>query len=402
MLNRSTLKKAGRKWIEKDIISAEQLEEILKLYPKREPRLLLTIFSILLISIGFLTFIFSDWAQVPHFSRVLLTVIFMTALYVAGHILYEREQHILGITLLLLGFVAFGANLLLIINIYSIILFNAWPFVLWGFVALFLYVLYEHRWIFVVGIIVTTVGQVSSAIYYGSFNYFLIALLLLGFTHFAYHRRDRLYSYLVAISFAIQAIVFINIYEQSYYWLLFYYLLLYVAGYSIKKKHFSKPVQHIALVSTFILGISQTFILHDIYMFSEEIDYSLTFFILWLIPFVGIISLKVYQNNFDDLVHLILFLPVFYLAIPRILSLLILFAFSLAYIILGYRRDIYAKVFYGSVAFLLSTFTAYIQYAWDTLNKSLFFIFGGILLLVMSLIIERQRRKLQGESGEVR
>jgi len=402
MLNRSTLKKAGKKWVEKDIISPEQLEQILNLYPKREPRLLLTIFSILLISIGFLTFIFSDWAQVPQFSRVLLMVLFMVTLYVAGHILYEKEQKILGITLLLLGFVAFGANLLLAINIYSIILFNAWPFVLWSIVSLFLFMIYEHRWIFFTGIAVTTIGQINSFILYDSFNYFLIAILLLGFTHFAYHRKEQLYCYLVTISFVLQAVFFINVYEQSYYWLLFYYMLLYIIGYILKGTHFSVSIRRIALISTFILGMFQSFVLHDVYLFSEEIEYNILFFTVWMIAFTGITLLKISQNNYEDLAPIILYLPVFYLPFASIFSLLVLFTFSLTYIMIGYTKDNYSKVFYGSIAFLLSTLTAYVQYAWDTLNKSLFFIIGGIILLAMSLVIERQRRILRGESGDVR
>ncbi|HLS06319.1 MAG TPA: DUF2157 domain-containing protein [Bacillota bacterium] len=401
-MNRGQLKRAGKTWVEREIITQEQLNQLLSLYPKREPRLLLTIFAILLISIGFLTFVFSDWAQVPHFSRMLLIIFFMIGLYVTGHIFYEKNQEILGITLLLLGFVVFGAGLLLAINIYSIILFSAWPFVIWSIMAFILFVLYKHRWVFVVGVAVTTVGQINSLILYGSFNYFLIAILLIGFAHFVYHRKDRLYSYLVAVSFAIQAIVFINTYDQSYYWLTLYFLMLYIIGYLVKDFHISEPIQQIGLGSMFLLGMSQTFILNDIFLMNEAIEYSLLFFIVWLIVFASITSLKIFQENYDSLANLVLFLPVFYLPLASILSLLILFVFSLSWIIIGYARETYFKVYIGSIAFLLSTLTAYIQYAWDTLNKSLFFIVGGILLLVMSLIIERQRQLIREKSGDVR
>src|SRR5690625_822079 len=262
--------------------------------------------------------------------------------------------------------------------------------------------LYEHHWIFVIGIVVTSVGLIYSWFFYGSFNYFLIAIFLLGFTHFVYHRRKRLYSYCVAISFVLQAIVFMNAYEQSYYWLLLYYLILYSIGYVLKHDHLSEPIKQISLAGTFIVGMSQTFILHDDIFMRSEIEYSVLFFIVWLIVFASIAGLKIYEENYDALANLILYLPVFYLAIPDILSLLILFSFSLAWIIIGYSREIHFKVFTGSIAFLLSTLTAYIQYAWDTLNKSLFFIIGGIILLAMSLFIERQRRLFQEKKGDGR
>jgi len=401
-VNRSTLKKAGKVWVEKDIISAEQLNRILELYPTREPRILLTIFSILLISIGFLIFIFSDWAQVPHFSRILLVAVFMVGLYVAGYILYEKGQEILGITFLILGFVVFGAGLLLAINIYSIVLYSAWPFVLWSLMALVLFMLYEHHWMFSIGVTVTTIGQINSGIQFGSFNYLLIAILLLGFTHFAYHRQEKLFSYLIAISYSLQATIFMSAHNQEYYWLIVYFLMMYLISYLIKRELFANPIKNISLVSIFILGMFQTIILQDIFYFDLELRYSLLFLVLWIILFSSILALKLFKRDNASLANLVLFLPVFYLPFASIFSLIILFAFSLAWIILGYRKDIHFKVLIGSIAFLLSTFTAYVQYAWATMNKSLFFIIGGLMLLVMSMVIDRQRRLLQGQRGDER
>ena len=56
----------------------------------------------------------------------------------------------------------------------------------------------------------------------------------------------------------------------------------------------------------------------------------------------------------------------------------------------------------GTVAFLFSTFNVYIQYAWDALNKSLFFFIGGVLLFLISFIFERQRRRLKKEGSDLK
>jgi len=146
----------------------------------------------------------------------------------------------------------------------------------------------------------------------------------------------------------------------------------------------------------------QTVILQDIIYFNLELTHSLLFLAIWAVLFGGISALKMFKKDYESFVNLILFLPVFYLPFAGIFSLIVLFAFSLAWIILGYTRDIHLKVLIGSIAFLLSTFTAYVQYAWDTMNKSLFFIVGGLMLLVMSILIDRQRRLLHGQRGDER
>src|SRR5699024_9252277 len=80
--------------------------------------------------------------------------------------------------------------------------------------------------------------------------------------------------------------------------------------------------------------------------------------------------------------------------------LLLILRMNLAfYLIYGFQQKNQANIMVGTITFLLSTFTAYVQYAWEALNKSLFFIIGGLLLFGISFILERLRRKReQGES----
>ena len=48
----------------------------------------------------------------------------------------------------------------------------------------------------------------------------------------------------------------------------------------------------------------------------------------------------------------------------------------------------------GMIAFGVAVFSRYIEYLWDVLNGYLFFIIGGVLLIVLAIILEKNRRKI--------
>src|SRR5699024_1225511 len=82
-----------------------------------------------------------------------------------------------------------------------------------------------------------------------------------------------------------------------------------------------------------------------------------------------------------------------------IFFLVFIYIYLLFYLIYGFKKKNKENIMFGTITFLLSTFTAYVQYAWEALNKSLFFIIGGLLLFGISFVLERLRRKReQGES----
>src|SRR5690625_2792817 len=90
-MNRSRLKKEGKKWVQDGIITEDQFEEILQKYIQKDQSYLLILFAVLLMSIGILIFVFSDWAQVPAISRIIMMSICMLALYAAGHYFYTKS-----------------------------------------------------------------------------------------------------------------------------------------------------------------------------------------------------------------------------------------------------------------------------------------------------------------------
>src|SRR5690625_3611943 len=91
-------------WVEENIMTEELLVHLLQRYPSRDPNQLLLIFAILLSGIGFLIFIFSDWAQQPYFSRIFIVLLVMTVLYIVGYYLYLNKSQAFWVSFIMFGF----------------------------------------------------------------------------------------------------------------------------------------------------------------------------------------------------------------------------------------------------------------------------------------------------------
>src|SRR5690625_3360598 len=167
-------------WVEENIMTEELLVHLLQRYRSRDPNQLLLIFAILLSGIGFLIFIFSDWAQQPYFSRIFIVLLVMTVLYIVGDYLYRNQSQAFGISFITLGFIVFGSGLFLALNNFNVLVTNPWPFIVWSIVGLLLFFVYNHPFLFVLSIVVTTVGQLYSGIVFSLFCWILFLVLLLG------------------------------------------------------------------------------------------------------------------------------------------------------------------------------------------------------------------------------
>src|SRR5690625_870517 len=228
-MNKSQLKREGEKWVTEGIITKEQLDEILLRYVDKKQSNILILFAALLISIGILTFAFSDWSGISAVFRVMMMVVCMVILYVVGnHFFQKNRENLYGISFIILGYIFFGATLLLIINVYSIVLFNIWPLILWSIVGLFLYVLYENRYLFIIGILITTFSQIYSGLAFSSFNFIIFFLYIFGYFHYVYHRPNKFISYLFAIGLSIQSVMLSVIEFEQYYWFIIFALSIYL------------------------------------------------------------------------------------------------------------------------------------------------------------------------------
>src|SRR5699024_12176908 len=137
-------------------------------------------------------------------------------------------------------------------------------------------------------------GQIYSGIQFSSFNIIIFLILLLGYAHFTYHQAYRLFGYMFAISFSLQVITLTIVQDQQYYWLIVYFLLLYITGEIILKPLLARSLKHISLLSIFVFGIYQTFLLQESFLFQQTIEYHVDFFIVCVL-LLGLVDTLSYK-----------------------------------------------------------------------------------------------------------
>ncbi len=131
------LKREIEGWRAAGIVSDEQAEAVLSRYPNGEEHrarvaFYVSLFAVVLIGAGILSFIAANWAGMAPSSRISLILAGMAVFYgVGAWFRWRRDLPILGNSLLLLGGVTYGAGVWLIGQTYHL---NAdWPlgFFLW-------------------------------------------------------------------------------------------------------------------------------------------------------------------------------------------------------------------------------------------------------------------------------
>ncbi|MRH44189.1 DUF2157 domain-containing protein [Aquibacillus halophilus] len=391
-MNREAIKKEAKKWSKQGIITEQQLDEIVDLYPKRDRSFLLLTFAALFIGLGFLTFIASNWSWIPQIGKMTIILLFMIGFYVSGELIYRKKSKPVGLSFIVIGLFVFGAGIFLTGQMYNYMYFQAIPFLIWSLAGVALFIFYQHASLYVVSIVITTVGQLYSAFVYSDFNLGLFLVLLFAFGHYTYRQARYLYGYLFAISFMVQTMVLVFADGHDYYWLIIGSLVLYGLGSLVRKQGLNRPFRHVSLIAMFILGIFHVFLLGNSY-FLDSIEFELIFLAIWIIILIPIVVMKTMKQEFSNMIELALFVPVFFVPYSDLLAMLVLFIYSLGMLLIGYKEEHYRKITLGTFAFLISTLIAYIHLAWAFLNKSLFFFLGGIILFILSFLLERKRRE---------
>ncbi|WP_176223987.1 DUF2157 domain-containing protein [Thalassobacillus devorans] len=399
-MNRQQVKSEGKKWVDKGIIEKDQLEEIIKLYPNRNQKPVLLTLAAIFIGLGFLSFIASNWGAIPHIARMAIIILAMLGFYLAGDHVYRKRSEAVGVSLLIIAVLIFGSGIFLTGQMYNYTSFSAFPFFIWALAALLVFALFEERTLFILAIIIVTVGQVYSVGNFSEYHLLLGLLFLFGFGHFVYHRADWLYGTLFALSYMLQALILSLVEHESFQWLILYLLVLYVTGHVVSKPGIRIPFTKLSVAGMFILAIWQVFML-EIDYFIESINGDILFLVIWAVLMVAAVYLLWSRDNLILMLNLVLFLPVFFLEAGSMLVLMLLFIYALGWLLRGYQTEESDLVTKGTVAFVLSTIVAYIQLAWDFMDKSLFFFIGGILLFLLSFFLERKRRNLSKRGQEI-
>lgn len=411
MMNKKQLEKEGKKWVEAEMISEAQLQTILNSYGKEDRSYLLVILAALLISISIIVFIFSDWAQIPNVSRITIMLLMMLIFYVTGFYYehktdieqrrrqnnkqhtYSRSQ-IIGISLIILGYITFGATLLLTLSMYNVQFTSAWPFIAWSVVGLLMYIMVPNSYLFTLALLITIYGQLHSSLSYATINYFIFALFFIVYFHYVFHRGNKIIHYVFSFGLALQLLLLTINEFDNFYWLLLFMLAMYCLSIILPKKQLKNQMMQVTILSLLIYKIYETITVQENYIMNS-LSYEPGFFIVHIILLV-VVTIVLLLTNRKELITLLLFLPLFFLPYAYLFIIVSLFLYSIYWLIYGFHKDANNKMMLGMFSFLLSIFTVIVQFAWETINKSLFFLVAGIILFVISVLLERKRRREKG------
>ncbi|HJV44866.1 MAG TPA: DUF2157 domain-containing protein [Bacillota bacterium] len=391
------LQREGQTWVEKKIITSEQYEEIIKLYTATPNRFyqVLPIFASLLVALSILSFVASNWGVIPQWGK--LTVLFTTlvSFYATGFSVYRRAHVWLGQGLLLLGLATFGASMILIGQMFNLIAYDARLFVFWsiaGFVLLFLY--RENAFYYATAVLLLA-GQLYSTSTFHTASWMLLLLTIIGLGGFTYRSRSSIFGWILAPLIGIQGILLLTTEQSAWSWISMIPIGIYVVGLWLECKPMAQGFLVWPQVFSFGFSIVMVFSHHYIYQKSafmaKPVPYLLLFSAMLLI---GIWKSR---SQVSKWLPMILFLPFFYLPFADMVYLVGMFVYASLLIYFGDQENEGAKSHIGVLLFMLSSFIGYIQLAWDFLNKSLFFLLGGIILFTIHWLLRKRRRWMRGE-----
>ena len=108
------------------------------------------------------------------------------------------------------------------------------------------------------------------------------------------------------------------------------------------------------------------------------------------------------RGRFDTLLDWLLLLPGFYLpgGLPlAVATLVVLYAHAGSVLARAHRHEDPDQLTIGAVLFVIATMVAYFKLTWAFLDKSLFFLLGGVLLLGLSWYLRRRNAQVLATSG---
>jgi uncharacterized membrane protein len=404
-VSKKWLEKEGQRWIDQQIISQDQYGKIMSLYDDKKAAIgLLPLFGGLLLGLGVLSFIAANWQDIQELYRLGLIIAAMCGFYAAGESLQAKGHEKLGIALIGVGLMTFGAGIVLVGQMFHLFSTNGLSMIVWGIAGTLLTYIYRSRYLYILSLIIFQIAQIYAAAQFHSFSYPALVIMAAGLGWYAWKRANTLVTMLFSLGLAVQGFILILTKEWAAAWLLVPLLLLYGAGDWIRSRSQSAAMQLAPLVGSYLFAIFMVLFIDDgdVY-WQDDIRADAYFFLPILIVLLalsafGKLRLKRETSSPDWLV----FLPLFYSpGGVGVLYLIAMLLFSLYVLWRGYSEEWRMKINLGTLLFIFTAMIAYFKLTWSFMDKSLFFIIGGILLLLLSWLLNRRRRSfIAGEKGE--
>lgn len=431
------LKQELELWKQEGIISEEQAEKLKGKYHLSEVEekdagakliVVISIIGALLVGGGVILLIASNWQAIP--KPVRLLIIFGTILVVnhfGYYLRYTKGSYPkIGLSLIFLGSLLFGAGIWLVAQIYNIT--SRWHsgVFFWSLGILPVSWLLGSQSILVFAASLLSLWTVWKSIDISTPNYLYPLVLFSAILPLCYKQKTKVALFVsltgILLWFGFGPCSFYLKTPQMFQLLILFYIALGVFLYSIGLLHsLYERLADYQLIYRF-LGIFVLFSFIYIVSFKEiimeigrlamapfPVSFWVIFGILILLSCIGIggVLLSSRKNKYASnilnyeiaFVGVLLLFPISILILHNavfhsILANLLLLTLSIGVIVLGYHEERALFINIGFVFFGIHFFTRYFDWAYRYLPRSLFFIISGIILIFIAALMEKQRKKL--------
>lgn len=436
--NLTWLDREVEEWKSEGVISAEQAEAILKRYKNRQELeqggqlvTVLAVIGALLLGIGVILFFAANWQAIPKWVKVSLIMGSIIVSYTAGfYFAFAKNNYPrVGRSLVFLGSILYGSGIWLIAQIFHISSHYPNGVLMWGlgiipvaFVCGSLSILIEAS----ILLTIWTVMEQTGFLHYNWLFPFFASVLV----YLAYRLKSPLGVGLTIPGFvlwlALSCLVSMKTSEGTSF--LFTFLLISVVGllvYAIGVLHSVRdrtsvmklPWQIVGLLSILIsfFILSFRFLVHEGMLDHGSFKISAFYLLAFSLMTISSIMSLFYCYKINKQERLPVLEPLLLLGITGVVVFLggimyswqetwfvaavnvALFFIIIAVIAVGYRTRQPILVNLGLGFFVLDVIARYFDFFWDMLDKSVFFMVGGLLLLLGGTVLERNRRKVLRE-----
>lgn len=394
-----------------------------------------SILGVLLLGSGIITYFAANWGVIPKIFKLIILFGSMWLAYgAAWHALRDQHAPLLGQALLLLGVILFGANIMLIAQIYHIDSHFPNGVLMWSLGALVAAYLTRSQPALVAAIVLGWLWTSLEHDYYWvrSSVHWPFLFLWSGFLPLIYRQHFRAATHLALLALLVWSIYAFSfgdllMHSGTKLYLLQIYFLAYLAMFLLgmvfatydRLAAFARPVQRYAIFATLVCA----YVLTSPHMQSGHGSLwesgtraaASNDWLLWTLLALGLVvvlalwhrarttsstrpAYLVWGQVLISAIVLLLLANLFLSGVQGgwvALGFNLLFFAGMVWLIYaGMHSDDRFLVNLAFVFFGIVLITRYFDTFWSLLNRSFFFMGGGLLLIVGGYMLERQRRKI--------
>jgi len=394
-MSRKFLETESPAWVAEGLISEAQRARLLARYPSDAVQAvgLLPLLGSILVGLSALSVVAANWQSLPTQLRLGLLLGSLMSAYAGGEYFLRRGNRRVGHGLIGLGLVLFGASIILTSQLYQLVGYDISGLLAWVVVGVLLSYLYNSQTLILLPILIGAAVQTYCTQALGIFSYATMGLVALGSGYRWWRRPDTLMASVLAVGLLWQAALWVALSHSKITWFFIPAMLIYAAGDWHRDRAAGRALQGPPLVAAYLFALGLA-------LFGETDQYAgllrppvLAYLGALAALFALSVAGKRQQGRLASLPDWLLLLPGFYLpgGLPlAIATLVVLYAHAGSVLARAHRSGEAEQLTLGTVLFIIATMVAYFKLTWAFLDKSLFFLIGGVLLLSLSWYLRRR------------